>query len=125
MFRKGLVYIILVSMMLHCASRMNLLSYVFEHRQELALMLGIIDEIPISTCHHAYEFDKGLNIQMSDDEKSNLPPVLAQATEIILFFQHSVFHLDPESVMLMAQHFTMMPEKQYAPPKFPIFHPPS
>ena len=124
MFRKGLVYLILVSMILHCASRMNVLSYLFEHRHEIALGLGIIDEIPIAVCHHTYEFEKGLNIETADDENSNLP-AFSHAHEIILFFQTSFFKLNPGRQPLMASHFTMIHPKRYTPPGFAIFHPPA
>ena len=125
MLRKGIIFLILTSMMLHCASRMNFLSYLYEQRQQIALSLGLIDEIPIATCHHDYAFDKGLTIVTPDTDKSGLPSTLSHAREIILFFQFSIIHVNPRAAISVANHLTALPQKKYTSPGFPIFHPPA
>ncbi len=125
MLRKGVIFLILTSMMLHCAARMNFLSYLYEQRQEIALGLGLIDEIPIAICHHDYEFDKGLKIVTQDTDKSRLPSTLSHAREIILFFQFSLINVDPRPEVAVANHLTLLHQKKYNSPGFPIFHPPA
>ena len=112
-------------MMLHCASRMNFLSYVFQQRHQIALVLGIIDEIPISTCHHAYEFDQGLKIITTDDQNSNIPPVLSQAKEINLFCQEAFFKLNLDRKLSDTSHATTFCPRKYPTPEFSVFHPPA
>lgn len=125
MLRKGIIFLILTSMMLHCASRMNFLSYLYEQRQEIAFSLGLIDEIPIAICHHDYEFDKGLKIVTHDTDKARLPSTLTQAREIILFFQFSLISVDPCRKVAVANHITILHQKKYNSPAVPIFHPPA
>ncbi|MBL0740680.1 hypothetical protein [Chryseolinea lacunae] len=125
MLRKVVIFLILTSMVLHCASRMNFLSYLYAQRQEIAFALGLIDEIPIAVCHHDYDFDKGLTIVTHDSDKSHLPPTLSQAREIILFFQFDLVRVDPRSEITLANHLTILHHKKYTSPGFPIFHPPA
>jgi hypothetical protein len=125
MLRKGVVFLVLTSMMLHCAARMNFLSYLYEHRQEIAFRLGLIDEIPIAVCHHGYEYDKGLKIVTHDTDKSRLPSTLSHVREIILFCQFTLISVDPRPELSLANHLTMLPQKKYTSPGFPIFHPPA
>lgn len=125
MIRKGTIFLILISMMLHCAARMNFLSYLFEHRQEIAFSLGLIDEIPIAVCKHDYDSDRSLKIETHETEKSGLPATLFQAREIILFIHFSLIDINPRPEISMADHVTLLPQKKYTPPGFSIFHPPA
>jgi len=83
--RKGIVLVILCSMMLHCASRVGFLSYLHQQRQEIAYSLGLISEMPIAICSSDYDFNSGLVIHASGDE-STAGQTLPVALEIKLFF---------------------------------------
>ena len=124
MLRKAVVLLILTSMTLHCASRTGFLSYLYEHRMEIAYSLGLIDEVPISICHDAYEFNKGLTITTHDAPKSSLPSCLSQAREIILFCQTPVFISELEPTGLTLLHITVLLQRNYSSPGLSIFHPP-
>src|SRR5689334_8488731 len=125
MIRRGVVVLILTSMVLHCACRMNFLSYLYKQRHEIAYALGLIDEVPIALCHHDYDFDSGLTIQTQEDDDSTVPYALSHAHEIILIFQRLTFNLDPGSELLTANHNTGIASRRYTPPGFAIFHPPA
>lgn len=75
--------LILTSMMLHSASRLGILSHLYEERHSIALTVGLIAEIPIASCSSDYDFSTGLSVQYEDE---NTPArTLAQAHEINLF----------------------------------------
>jgi len=86
MFRKTLAYLILFSMVLHCASRLGILSYLYKNRNEIASAIGLISEVPIALCSSAYDFDESINIQHHNSEKG-VPVSFTTAHEITLFFQ--------------------------------------
>lgn len=44
-------------MTLHCASRLGVVSYLYENRLEIAYQIGLIAEIPIAMCAGDY-FEK-------------------------------------------------------------------
>lgn len=82
--RRIISLVILCSMMLHCASRLGILSYLYQERHSIAHAMGFIKEIPIALCSSDYDFNKGLSIQDSDNSQS-FPVTIAHAQEIILF----------------------------------------
>lgn len=83
--RKAVIFMILSSMILHCASRVGLLSYLYQNRNEIAFALGLTDEIPIAMCNSDYDFDKGLTIQSADHDETG-QRTFPVAFEIKLFF---------------------------------------
>jgi hypothetical protein len=92
MLNKSLSIIILVSMILHCSSRLGVLSYLYENRHDIAYRVGLVAEIPIAICESNYNFSKGLIVQHNnvDDEA---PASLTTAHEINLFFQFNASDL--------------------------------
>lgn len=82
--RRIISLVILCSMMLHCASRLGILSYLYQERHSIAHTMGLIQEIPIALCSSNYDFNKGLSIQDNDDSET-LPVTIAHAQEITLF----------------------------------------
>ena len=97
--KRFLSALILTSMMLHCASRIGFLSYVYEMRESIAYTMGVIEEIPIAICSSHYDFNKGITVHISGEHQP-VPPVLAQAQEIILFYQGAYVMMVPEGVHL-------------------------
>ncbi len=69
--RKVVIFVILGSMILHCASRVGFLSYLYQNRNEIAYTLGLADEMPIAMCNSDYDFDKGLTIQAVDHDETS------------------------------------------------------
>lgn len=87
--KKVLSLILVFSMVLHCAGRLGVIQYLYEQRNQIALALGIIDEIPIPVCSHDYYSSDGLVVQADDDQQ---PPVrIAQSHEINLFAGNTTF----------------------------------
>ncbi len=111
--------------MLHCATRMNFLSYLYQQRQEIVYSLGLIDELPIAVCHYDYNSDKNLTIITQDDDVSGLPATLFQAREIVLFFHSFSYELNPRMELLTASYTTQIADKNYTPPVVEIVHPPA
>jgi hypothetical protein len=85
--------IILVSMMLHCASRLGVISYLYQQRHQIAYQVGLIAEIPIALCDSDHDFSGELKIQHHDNDEK-LPATFTQAPEIQLFFQEVNFEFN-------------------------------
>jgi hypothetical protein len=124
MFKKGIILVILFSMMLHCASRIGFLSYLYQQRHELAYTIGLIAEVPIALCSSDYDFDSGLKIRAQDESDQSLPTVF-QAREIQLFFFRQNIEVNPELSLICENQIPGVIEKSYYPPSLSIFHPPS
>jgi hypothetical protein len=85
MFKKGMVMLILTCMMLHCASRVGFLSYLYQQRHEIAFTLGLIAEVPIAMCSSDYDFNDDLSVHVSDNDDA-ARQTLPMALEINLFY---------------------------------------
>ncbi len=121
--KKSLSLVILISMTLHCSSRLGLLSHLYQVRHSIAYSVGLIAEIPIAVCSSDYDFSKGLQIEVPDSEKGM--PGLAQAHEINLFFISAFYLPEPSSVLLSQQLFLRSPGSYGLMPDLSVFHPPS
>ncbi|HOX83598.1 MAG TPA: hypothetical protein PLJ60_15130 [Chryseolinea sp.] len=123
MTKRALTFTILLSMVLHCAGRLGVLSYLYKNRLELANTIGIISEIPIALCSSDYDADKNLKIHLPDSDTS-LPVNFLSGQEIILFFNHQ-----PLLFTLNKTAFASDSKSHYALPRYPsptlkIFQPP-
>lgn len=117
--------IILLSMMLHCAGRLGLISYLHNNRHEIAYTIGLITEIPIATCNGEY-FAKQAPLIIEDDDSADqqLPVQISRAREILLFSHEMSFNLSMNLSELLLTHNTSFTEVQYNSPVLRIFHPP-
>lgn len=89
--RRIISLVILCSMMLHCASRLGILSYLYQERHSIARAVGLIQEIPIALCSSDYDFNQGLTIQHNDDA-DEMPVTFGHAHEITLFAPNNDFN---------------------------------
>ena len=122
--KRIFVAVILFSMVLHSASRLGVLSYVYSQRHEIAYAIGLIAEIPIAMCSSDYHFNSGFTVVNADHSDLSTPPVLIEAKEIQLFFSELLNLNDPErSECKNAKAFQV--ETTYSSPPLSIFHPPS
>ncbi|HTF19003.1 MAG TPA: hypothetical protein VK658_13070 [Chryseolinea sp.] len=113
-------------MVLHNASRLGVISYLYQQRHEIAYAMGIIAEIPIAMCSHDFDFNQGLTIHENQDSDATVPPILAQAQEIHLFINAPWdLVIDPRRPILSHELRTHFREDSYATPSLSIFHPPS
>ena len=110
-------------MVLHCASRLGLLSTLYTHRQEIAYRFGLINELPIASCTSDYDFNKGLSIQSHDDDAG--VALFLTASEIKLFAIDIHQHMGRNPFVLTAQHHSAAVSLQYTSPMLSVFHPPS
>jgi hypothetical protein len=123
MIKRTLAIIILFSMVIHCASRLGFLSYLYENRTQIANTLGLISEVPIAFCSSDYTFNETLPTQPSDSE-TGIPVSFSSAHEITLFIQnHFAFSGEPINVSLMKveSHYSI---PHYLSPHLDIFQPP-
>jgi hypothetical protein len=111
-------------MMLHCASRLGVLSYLYKHRHSVAQTIGLITEVPIALCNGDYDFNQELTLQQHDGEES-FPVTSLQAREILLFLHETDLNVKPELSILRETTCCLSFEKKYFPPGLSIFHPPS
>ena len=100
MIQRTLTFTILLSMVLHCAGRLGVLSYLYKNRLEIANTIGLISEIPIALCSSDYDADQSLKIHLPDTDGS-LPVHFLSAQEIILFI-----HTPPLLVALKNETFS-------------------
>lgn len=125
MFKKGVILVILFSMMLHCAGRLGVLSYLYQQRHEIAYSIGLITELPIAVCSSEYNFDSGLNIRATDESDHSLPPGIFQAREIQLFCNERKIEINPALSVIRVNKLPEFLERAYCSPSFSVFHPPS
>ena len=123
MMRRTLSLIILLSMVLHCASRLGVLSYLYENRNEIANTMGLISEVPIAMCSSDYDFNQGLHIQHNDNHPS-APASFLTAHEITLFSQAYISYNLPEKSNRSGQEKIPYTIGDYQHPALEIFQPP-
>lgn len=123
--RRAIALLILVSMTLHCASRLGILSYLYENRHAVAVTIGLIKEVPIAVCSSDYEGDKTLVITTPDDTDKSLPTAISQAQEINLYFERTIVHHAPQFTWLATDRLSSLTETPYTSPLRDIFHPPT
>jgi len=118
-----LTLVILFSMVLHCASRLGILSHVYKQRHEIAFALGLIDEIPIALCSEA-DFANGATLLISNDHHESTPSYFNHAAEIVLYCaEHQHYGVVPY-FDFQADAFTPCFVKPYDAERQSIFHPP-
>ncbi|HZX73350.1 MAG TPA: hypothetical protein VFE57_02950 [Cyclobacteriaceae bacterium] len=98
MLRKGLCFVVLVAMIAHCASRLGVVSFLYQKRHAIAYSMGVIAEVPIAMCTSDYDFGKGPNIETSSSEAA--APITILAQEINLFFVAQLEMQKPQSQLL-------------------------
>lgn len=85
MFRRIICLVIIASMIMHCAARLGVLSYLYEKRHDIAFSAGLISEIPMTMCSHHYDFGTGLVLHDTGDEhKSHINFSLVKDITLIL-----------------------------------------
>lgn len=116
--------IILLSMTLHCASRLGILSYLYQKRHHIAHAIGLIAEVPIAMCSSDYHFDKNLIIHDASEEAQEREPAgLAPASEIVLFVQPIATAISSIPITDQSQ-CSLYVETSYLSPVISIFRPP-
>lgn len=83
--KRAVVFLILLSMMLHCSIRLGFFTWIYQNRLEIAFTLGLSDEKPITMCGHEYDVDRAVKIEVSQDNHDKLPINPFQVREINLF----------------------------------------
>lgn len=113
--------------MLHCAGRIGLLTYIYGQRHQIALALGMIDELPMTMCSHEYtpHADRLVIQEHGQSSDTTIPPAAFSAQEINLFLSHpGLAYLDPIRAELATTRISVVTESDYIPPTLSIFHPP-
>lgn len=116
---------VLFSMVLHSASRVGFLSYLYQQRHQIAYSLGFIEEVPVTVCSSDYDFNQDLIIDSADESDSTLPVAMLMANEIHLFFINHTVDMHPQLSFLRENTIPRVVERIYLPPTLSIFHPPS
>ena len=91
MIKRLLVYSILLSMALHCASRLGFIDHLYNNRNEIAFTIGLIAEIPIAMCNSDYDFGKKIGIKTSENSHT-FPATVTKASHINLFIVQKYSH---------------------------------
>jgi hypothetical protein len=117
--------IILLSMVLHCASRLGVISYLYTKRHAIAYNVGLIAEIPIAMCHGDYHAKQApLILDHSEDDDQQMPVQFSHARELQLFVQNGVTEFSAGTTGITLSHNTLVSTRTYLPPNLPVFHPP-
>lgn len=125
MFKRLLVYLILTSMILHCAGRLGLLDSLYQQRHRIAYNLGLIAEIPIAICSgdYDYDFDDKLKFQSGDADETEIP-ISYQLRDITLFLVNDDLNLNCEPYILSTAINVLHKVNPYLSPTLAIFQPP-
>ncbi|MFN7259043.1 MAG: hypothetical protein ACK5TU_04000 [Cyclobacteriaceae bacterium] len=123
MFKRLLVYLILTSMILHCAGRLGLLDSLYQQRHRIAYNLGLIAEIPIAICSGDYDFDDKLKFQSGDADETEIP-ISYQLRDITLFLVNDDLNLNYELYILSTAVNVQHKVNPYLSPTRAIFQPP-
>jgi hypothetical protein len=119
--KKALVYTILITMTLHCASRLELLNYLYNNRHDIAFAIGLSAEKAIAMCSSDYSRDSKLLLPSEDRHPSSL----IHAQEINLFAPQHQFVFESNArleILLLPGEYVSLP---YSSPLADIFHPPT
>lgn len=112
--------------MLHSASRLGILSYLYKQRYDLAYACGMIKEVPIAMCSIDHDLGSGLHIKAHETSDDSLPPAISCAPEIHLYYnEFPEFSLNPARLAALLQQPSGVVERKYNTPVLAIFHPPS
>lgn len=124
--RRIISLVILCSMMLHCASRLGILSYLYQERHSIAQAVGLIQEVPIALCSSDYDFNQGLLSIQDHNDSETLPVTFGHAHEINLFAPDNAFDNTCYSHHYLAGTLNQPPYiATISPsPHFKIFQPP-
>lgn len=115
-------FLILSSMMLHCASRLGMLEHLYQQRHQIAFRLGWISDIPVPLCNSDYHFKNELGISQHSSDK--MPLHFNTASEIILYLQaREVYVKDLVPATLSAQQAQVF-INNYSAPSLPVYRPP-
>ena len=124
--KRTISIIILLSMVLHCASRLGFISYLYSNRHDIAYSVGLIAEIPIAICSSDSALpDAPLIIEYPQDADTSVPVHFGQAKEIVLFLDTHQTNSVGSLRHTIVEHNTTKGQHFYASPHFSIFHPPS
>jgi hypothetical protein len=111
-------------MVLHCAGRLGVLSYIYRSKAEIGHWLGMIKERPITVCDSHYFFDRDLKI--STDTEDEQPLTVTQAQEIILYFNAvKPITIQPSVVLIPSTNEIHCTLNIQLPHLADIFHPPA
>jgi len=121
--KKALTVLILISMTLHCANKLGLLSYLYANRSEIAVSLGLSSEYTIAVCDSDYFQGKTLIIAHEDGH--SFPPLLIQTQEINLFFISVTDLISSDKVLLELTQLNRYQPQKYQSVLPSVFHPPA
>src|SRR5690606_14292000 len=124
--KRFLSIVVLCCMTLHCASRLGLVSYLYQNRHEIAFQLRLISEVPIALCSADYFGKKNspLVVVDSQSDESQIPTQIAIAREIHLFSQDQQTLVFGSLSKRLVTHNTPCVVADYNSPPVNIFHPP-
>lgn len=124
--KRAVCLVILFSMVLHCASRLGLVAYLYDSRHDIAYSMGLITDIPITICETEYfTKDAPFRIVLPDNHADEQMPVQHfQAREIVLFAEETDKSILPPFSAMNIEHNTATFESRYPAPELAIFHPP-
>jgi hypothetical protein len=111
-------------MVLHSASRLGILSYIYQQRHDIAYTIGMIAEKPIAMCNSDYDFGVGLHIEAHEDTDSNLPPAIFASQEINLFYSHTDVSVNSARTVSEVRKQSAVVMHGFTSPALSIFHPP-
>ena len=123
--KRAVVFLILLSMVLHCGIRLGLVTWLYQNRQSIAYTFGFIEERQITMCSHEDDLDRAVEIKVSQDESDKIPVSVFQAREINLFLETDFIHSNPQYSLLRENQLPWVIESNYPIPQIHIFHPPA
>ena len=108
-------------MVIHSASRLGILSYLYQQRHDIAYTLGLLKEVPIAMCNSDYDFGSGLHFESNDTTEDSLPPVAFTAHEIHLFYSQLEVTLNSDRIITAVEKHSAVIDRTFTPPSLSIF----
>ncbi len=112
-------------MVLHCASRTGLLTYIYQQRLQIAYSLGLINEIPIAVCSSDYDFRHEFIVHQTDENGPASHQSLPMASEIKLFFVTPLIHVTDTDGIAVVKNSRPDAAQPLTGCADAVFHPPA
>jgi|JI6StandDraft_1071083.scaffolds.fasta_scaffold04524_8 hypothetical protein len=122
--KRIVIFLILLSMVLHCATRLGLMTWLYQNRQAIAYNLRLVNEPHITECSHDATLDRLVEINTDTDSSDELPAKMFQVREINLFCEFNLTNTYPQYAFLRETQLPNIVERNYPSPDLGIFHPP-
>lgn len=122
--KRAFSIVIILSMTLHCASRLGIISYLYSQRHEIAYSVGLIAEVPMTMCNDEFHRIGGVLVLLQSRTADDRVPIVLSAAQEITLFAHVEYLQLSSPTGTLTEHNTSTILNAYSKRLSAIFHPP-